>query len=86
MMIDMAKFNPDNLDPDELAVFKWQYSLNGDFYTALWEAIKKADDDNLDRIGYGFPIEIQGLRKYRQIESWWIEVERKAVMQPEEVK
>ena len=51
-------------NPDESleakAVLKWQWRLYGDFYTALWNAIKQADDGNLERLARGFPVEIKG--------------------------
>ena len=51
-------------DPNETAqakaVVKWQWRLYGDFYTALWNAIKMADEDNLGRLHKGFPVEVEG--------------------------
>ena len=44
----------------EKSVIKWQFRLHGDFHTALWDAIKRADDGNLSRISAGFPDEIAG--------------------------
>lgn len=51
--------NPDE-SPEAKAVLKWQWRLYGDFYTALWNAIKQADDGNLERLARGFPVEIKG--------------------------
>ena len=79
MPIDMTKVSLDKLEPDELAVFKWQYDLNGDFYSALFNAIKLADDTNLNNLIKGFPIEVEGFNKYRLVPMWWSEVKRKAV-------
>ena len=50
----------------EKAVIKWQFKLNGDFRTALWEAIKRADEGNLDRLALGFPDEVYGFRQWSQ--------------------
>ena len=86
MPIDISRVNLNNLDPDEKAVFMWQYGYHDDpFWLAFWECLKNADDDNIGRIGYGFPIEVQGLMKYRTVPNWWQEVERKAVLQVEEI-
>lgn len=41
------------------SLIKWQFSLHGDFYEALWGAIKQADDDNLRRLSMGFPLEVE---------------------------
>ena len=87
MPIDLSRVNLDNLDPDEAEVFMWQYGYHDKhtFYWYLWEAFKTADDNNIALLGYGFPIHAQGLRKYRTISGWWSEVERKAVLQTEEI-
>jgi hypothetical protein len=46
------------------AVVMWQYQLLGGFYTALWSAIARADEDNLERLSHGFPIEVEGYRSW----------------------
>ena len=52
--------------PAEKAVVKWQWRLYGDFFTALWNAIKLADDQNLARLARGFPDEVEGLHLWRE--------------------
>ncbi len=44
----------------EKAVIRWQYRFLGDFGVALWDAIVRADDDNLARLHLGFPTEVDG--------------------------
>ena len=44
----------------EKAVVKWQFRITGDFGKALWEAICRADEDNLERLSRGFPTEVEG--------------------------
>ena len=78
-MMDMSKVNIDNLEPYELAVFKWKHNLYGHFYTALFDAIKLADDSNLNKLIKGFPNEVEGFNKFRLVPMWWPGVERKAV-------
>lgn len=46
--------HPEVTDAERL-IIKWQYGLTGDFETALWEAIIRADEDNLQRLAIGFP-------------------------------
>ena len=46
--------------PGEKWVVKWQFRLLGSFQTALADAIKLADDDNLARLASGFPDQVQG--------------------------
>lgn len=48
----------------EKAVVKWQFRMNGSFFSALWEAIKYADDFNLARLHIAFPIEVEGFRQW----------------------
>lgn len=50
--------------PEEKAVIKWQFRLCGSFKTALWQAICRADEDNLERLGLGFPVEVTGFRMW----------------------
>ena len=59
------------LEPEEAAVVEWQYGYCGDFHKALWEAIARADENNLDRLGFGFPVEVTGFKKYSQEPGWW---------------
>ena len=48
----------------EKAVVKWQLRLYGDFYTALWQAIARADEGNLARLALGFPNEVEGYKAW----------------------
>ena len=50
--------------PAEKLVIKWQFHLYGDFYTALWEVIKRADEENLERLACGFPLQIIGFKQW----------------------
>ena len=49
-----------NFTEGEKWVVKWQHRLLGSFQTALADAIKLADDDNLARLAKGFPEQVQG--------------------------
>lgn len=48
--------------PAEKAVVKWQLRLYGHFYTALWQAIARADEKNLEKLALGFPDEVAGYK------------------------
>lgn len=70
--------NPD--EPlEQKAVLKWQWRLYGDFFTALFDAIKLADDGNLERLRLGFPIEVTGFVEWNR-GSLAEELRRKGVM------
>lgn len=47
-------------------VIKWQFHELGDFQSALAEAIKRADDDNLVRLGRGFPTQVGGFIQWNR--------------------
>ena len=50
--------------PGEIFVIEWQFSLLGDFGTALVGAIKLADEGNLLRLQRGFPDEVTGFLQW----------------------
>lgn len=53
----------------EEIILKWQWGLGGDFYTALMNAICRADEENLDRIARGHGNEVVA---YRAWKTTWI--------------
>ncbi len=65
------------LKPEGAAIYDWQYRMCGDFQTALWDAITRADEDNLDRLASGFPVEVRAYRLFSQINGWWPSVEQR---------
>jgi len=46
----------------EKEVVKWQFNLLGNFHAQLWRLIASADDDNLELIEKGFPMQVYGYR------------------------
>ena len=53
----------------------FMYKKSGGFYTSLWEAILKADRNNLFLIGMGFPEEVEAYTKYSGIDGYWDKLE-----------
>lgn len=51
-------------DESDKWVVKWQFRALGDFETALCEAIKRADEHNMAKLGRGFPIQVEGYRRW----------------------
>ena len=43
----------------EKFIIKWQFGILGDFKSALIEACCRADDDNIERLHRGFPMEVE---------------------------
>ena len=68
----------DKLNPTERALVEWQYGLCGDFQKALWEAICRAAEANLEKLRLGFPIEVEGYILYLSSPGYWKEVCEKA--------
>jgi len=67
----------EGLEPEEAAVLEWQQGLCSCFKKALWEAITRADEDNLDLLERGFPAEVKGYKLYAFESGWWQAVEKK---------
>ncbi len=53
-------------DEGQKAVIKWQFQMHGSFYTALFEAIQRADYENLSKLELGFPTEVRGFRQWQE--------------------
>jgi len=53
----------------ETILLKWQYRMYGDFYTALFDAITRADDTNCEKLALGFPREVMAFRLWQ---TTWI--------------
>lgn len=45
-------------------IIKWQFRLLSDFQTALAGAIARADENNLERLRRGFPIQVDGFLQW----------------------
>ena len=48
---------------------EFQYRQSGHFYTALFEAISKADEDNLELLSKGFPEEVDAFRLFSRTQD-----------------
>lgn len=60
----------------EHTLLKWQHGGNGHFFTALWEAIIRADLGNLRRLEAGFPSEVQAYRDFAHAGDFAKKVDR----------
>jgi hypothetical protein len=56
--------NSPEFSESDKSVVKWQFHIQGDFLNALWEAIIRADEDNLERLSRGFPIQVEGFKAW----------------------
>ena len=53
----------------------WQYQRSGSFFTKLFDAMTKADNINLGRLGEGFPEEVAAFRRFRDEKDYWSGIE-----------
>jgi len=51
-------------DDSDKWVVKWQFRALGEFETSLCEAIKRADEHNLARLRLGFPMQVEGFKRW----------------------
>ena len=49
----------------------WQYERSGSFYKHLFEAIKSADSENLDKMELAFPEEVRAFCRYATVAGYW---------------
>ncbi len=45
-------------------LLEWVYGQTGHFYTQLFELMARADTENLNKLGQGFPEEVEAFRIY----------------------
>lgn len=76
-----SKIDGRPLTKGEVFVLKWQYGLHGHFFTALVQAICKADTANRTRLMRGFPQEVKAMNKYFHTGGWWDKLEERAKAQ-----
>ncbi len=57
--------SPDWDDVAKMAV-RWQYGMYGDFFTALFQLLARADEINFAKLALGFPAEAEAVRQWRE--------------------
>ena len=69
------------LTAEESFVVNWQFRRFDlqDFASAFLKAALAADDENLDRLALGFPVEVIAIRRYWHEVGWWDGVLKKAI-------
>jgi hypothetical protein len=60
-----AKDESNDLSDVERIILRWQLDDYGDFHKALWQAMLRADEDNLAKLEQGFPREVAALQAWR---------------------
>lgn len=58
--------------------FEWQFKYPGGFKAALWECIKRADEDSLEKLALAFPDEVMAYIYYTRTPGWWPQTLEKA--------
>jgi hypothetical protein len=59
------------LNPGVQSLIKWQFEDHGGFFTALWMAISRADEGNLQRLGIAFPEEVRAYIRFKSEPGYW---------------
>lgn len=60
-----------NLDDGERSLYDWQFRNHGSFFMALWEAISKADTENLNSLSKAFPKHVAAYKRYIGEDGYW---------------
>lgn len=71
-MRNIEEYN--KLTEGEQSLVKWQFKEHGGFWTAVWDAISKADGGNLNRMALAFPSHVKAYRNYTSVPGWWEEL------------
>jgi hypothetical protein len=58
-------------DVEQFAI-DWQYGRLGGFKEALVQPIMKADMHNIEMLRMGFPVEVEAIYNYQNIDGWMI--------------
>jgi len=70
-----------NITDGERDLIYWQYQKLGGFKTALWSAIEKADNQNMDLLAKGFPEQVEAYRRFTGEWGYWENVmERSGIL------
>ena len=71
--MDRKEYN--KLDQGTKRLVDWQMGRTGAFWTLMFEAMNRADGQNLDRLQEAFPEEVLAYRSYSQgtekDANWW---------------
>jgi len=67
------------LTEGEAFIYKWQNWMLGSFNDALMEAIKYANDKDIEKLRLGFPVEVEAWEMFKYKDGWWDGVKAKAM-------
>jgi len=62
------------LTPGERSLYEWQFKMSGGFFTSLWDAISRADSQNLYHLEKAFPSHLKAWGRYQGESGWWEEL------------
>jgi hypothetical protein len=62
----------------ELRLIDWAHGKSkGSFWDGLIKIISQADEQNMCRLGEGFPEEVKTFKRYREEQGYWEDVMRR---------
>jgi hypothetical protein len=68
----------DELTEEESIILKWRFGRFGSFYTALMDAIFKADPDNRAQLAKAYPVHVSAVERYGNEPGWFSGLLKKA--------
>tara|TARA_R100001594_G_scaffold547_1_gene2084 strand:+ start:680 stop:922 length:243 start_codon:yes stop_codon:yes gene_type:complete len=68
----------EQLTKGERFICDWQYGHLGGFSSSLIDAIRRADENNRERLRRGFPDEVLAYEQFSHTSGWWYLLQAKA--------
>ena len=69
------------MNDGEYSLVKWQYHRAGDFTNALFGALMRADQHNLNRFKLAFPEETEAYDRYAHEPGYWDALKKESGME-----
>jgi len=76
-MTKTKKYNNYGLTLGEIKLIEFQNGMSGSFYNALFIAISKADNENLNKLKLSFPEEVEAYINYINTPGYWEDLKQK---------
>jgi len=65
------------LTQEERVVYEWQYNLDGGFRHTLMDAISKADEENIEKLKLGFPVQVSAYERFTHEKGWFESIQHR---------
>lgn len=68
---EVIKTLKDGLSTGEKLFAEYLFNMSGGFYDEFFSAAMIADNKNLEKLAKGYPEEIEALRRYKNEDGYW---------------